>query len=87
MQYHFLRYEEFKECKLHDIKIAEDVKGFQGAVEKACHVFGVDIFFPEQKKTLKGEVNLNAIFPPLDMALMDISRSRFKQFKNSTLIP
>ena len=36
---------------------------------------------------LKGGINLNAIFPPLDMALMEISRSRFKQSKNSMLIP
>ena len=36
---------------------------------------------------LKGGFNLNVIFPPLDMALMEISRSRFKQSKNSTLIP
>ena len=35
----------------------------------------------------KGGINLNAIFPPLDMALMEISRSRFKQSKNSILIP
>ena len=35
----------------------------------------------------KGGINLNAIFPPLDMALMEISRSRFKQSKNSMLIP
>ena len=39
------------------------------------------------KGGLKGGVNLNAIFPPLDMALMEISRSRFKQSKNSMLIP
>ena len=37
--------------------------------------------------SFKGGFNLNAIFPPLDMALMEISRSRFKQSKNSTLIP
>ena len=36
---------------------------------------------------VKGGINLNAIFPPLDMALMEISRSRFKQSKNSMLIP
>ena len=35
----------------------------------------------------KGGVNLNAIFPPLDMALMQIPRSLFKQSKNSMLIP
>ena len=67
--------------------MTEDVKGFQGAVEETSHVFGVDNFFPEQKKALNGEVNLNAIFRPLDMALMEISRSRFKQSKNSMLIP
>ena len=38
-------------------------------------------------ETVKGGINLNAIFPPLDMALMEISRSRFKQSKNSMLIP
>ena len=36
---------------------------------------------------IKGGFNLNAIFPPLDMALMKLSRSRFKQSKNSTFIP
>ena len=36
---------------------------------------------------IKGGLNLNAIFPPLDMALMEISRSRSKQSKNSMLIP
>ena len=36
---------------------------------------------------IKGGFYLNAIFPPLDMALMEISRSRFKQSKTSTLIP
>ena len=34
----------------------------------------------------KGEFHVNAIFPPLDMALMEISRSRFKQSKNPTII-
>ena len=38
-------------------------------------------------KQFKGGINLNAIFPPLDMALMEISRSRFKQSKKSMLIP
>ena len=33
------------------------MKGFQGAVEKACYVFGVDKFFPEQKKALKAFVS------------------------------
>ena len=32
------------------------------------------------------ELHLNAIFPPLDMALMEISRSRFKQSKNPIII-
>ena len=36
---------------------------------------------------VKGGFYLNAIFPPLDMALMAISRSRFKQSRTSTLIP
>ena len=39
------------------------------------------------RQHVKGGVNLNANFPPLDMALMEISRSRFKQSKNSMLIP
>ena len=30
-----------------------------------------------------GGIYLNAIFPPLDMALMEISRSRFKQKLNT----
>ena len=39
------------------------------------------------RKLLKGGLHLNAIFPPLDMALMEISRSRFKQSKNPIIIP
>ena len=31
---------------------------------------------------IKGAIHLNAIFPPLDMALMEISHSSFKQSKN-----
>ena len=34
----------------------------------------------------KGGLNLNAVFPPLSMGLVEISRSRFKQYKNSMLI-
>ena len=37
--------------------------------------------------SLKGGFHLNAIFPPLDMALMEISGSRLKQSKNSIIIP
>ena len=33
------------------------------------------------KKYIKGAIHLNAIFPPLDTALMEISHSRFKQSK------
>ena len=35
---------------------------------------------------LKGAIHLNAIFPPLDTALMEISHSRFKQSKNPIII-
>ena len=35
---------------------------------------------------LKGALHLNAIFPLLDMALMKISRSRFKKAKNPIII-
>ena len=34
-------------------------------------------------KAIKAGVNLNAIFAPFNMGLMQISRSRFKQSKNS----
>ena len=43
--------------------------------------------FKETPQQLKGGLNLNVIFASLDMALMEISRSRFKQSKNSMLIP
>ena len=36
---------------------------------------------------LKGAIHLNAIFLPLDMALMAISHSRFKRSKNLIIIP
>ena len=42
--------------------------------------------FNSQFLKLKAEVNLNAIFTPLNMDLMGISRSRFKQSKNALLI-
>ena len=35
---------------------------------------------------LKAGVQLKAVFPPLNFGLMRISRSRFKQSKNSLLI-
>ena len=34
----------------------------------------------------KGGLYLKAVFPPLNLCLMGISRSRFKQYKNSMLI-
>ena len=34
---------------------------------------------------IKAGVNLNGIFAPLDTGLVQISRSHFKQFKNSML--
>ena len=37
--------------------------------------------------TFKGAIHLNAIFLPFDMALMEISHSRFKQSKNPIIIP
>ena len=35
------------------IKMAEDVEGFESAVQNACRVFGVEKLFPEQFKALK----------------------------------
>ena len=35
----------------------------------------------------KGAIHLNAIFLPLDMALMEIFHSRFKHSKNPIIIP
>ena len=46
--YHFLKSQEFKERKMFVIKMAENLKGFHGAVEKACQIFGVEKLFPEQ---------------------------------------
>ena len=36
---------------------------------------------------MKGGLKLNVAFLPLTMRLIEISRSRFKQYKNSMLIP
>lgn len=33
--------------------MAEDVEGFDSAVQNACQVFGVETLFPEQFKVLK----------------------------------
>jgi len=33
--------------------MAEDVEGFESAVQNACRVFGVENVFPEQFKALK----------------------------------
>ena len=38
------------------------------------------------KSTLKGGFHLNTIFPPLDVTLMGICHSHFKQSKNSIII-
>ena len=40
----------------------------------------------EDKTIFKAGYYLNAIFPPLNMALMEISRSHFKQSKNASRI-
>ena len=40
-----------------------------------------------ENNSFKGAIHLNAIFPPLDTALMEISHSRFKQSKNPIIIP
>ena len=45
----------------------------------------MDFYF--LRRQIKRGVNLNAVFLSLDMVLMKISRSRFKQSKNSMLIP
>ena len=37
------------------------------------------------KKMLKAGVHLNVVFPPLNMGLTEISRSRFKQCRNPML--
>ena len=35
----------------------EDLRRFQGAVQKACHVFGVEKLFPEQENALKAFIS------------------------------
>ena len=35
---------------------------------------------------IKAVLHLNVVFKPLNMGLIEISRSRFKQYKNSSLI-
>ena len=44
-----------------------------------------EIFFG--KLFIKAGVHMNVVFPPLNMGLIEISRSRFKQYKNCLLIP
>ena len=39
-----------------------------------------------EKVRLKAGVHLNVVFPPLNMGWIEISRSRFKQYKNCLLI-
>ena len=38
------------------------------------------------KGLIKVGFSLNVVFPPLNMCLIEISRSRFEQYKNSMLI-
>ena len=44
------------------IKMAEDLKGFQGAVEKVCQIFGVEKLFPEQMNALKAFISRKGVF-------------------------
>ena len=44
------------------------------------------VFSPSRELPFKVGVHINAIFPPLSVGLMKISRSRFKQSKNPLLI-
>jgi len=37
--------------------MAEDVRGFESAVQNVCQVFGVEKLFPEQFKALKAFVS------------------------------
>lgn len=56
--YHILRNEEFKECtKLDEIKMVEDVKGFQAAVKKVAMCLVKINFFPEREKALKAFIS------------------------------
>ena len=52
-----LKSQEFKESKVFVNKMAEDLKGFQGAVEKVCQIFGVEKLFPEQMNALKAFIS------------------------------
>ena len=48
---------------------------------------GVALYHVETIRFIfKAGVDLKAVFPPLNLGLMRISRSRFKQSKNSLLI-
>ena len=62
--------------------ISTQYRDYQGSEMWTMVSTDADIF----SLMLKGGLNPNAIFPPLDMGLMGISRSRFKQSKNSMLI-
>ena len=55
-----------------------DIATLSAAYDIIANIFANASFF--------GVTVMNAIFPPLNMGLMEISRSRFKQSKNSLLI-
>ena len=61
-------------------KESKYVKNFQRVEAIIIKVNNEDIYW------LKAGVHLKAVFPPLNLGLMRISRSRFKQSKNSLLI-
>ena len=44
------------------MKMAEDLKGFQGAVEKVCQIFRVEKLFPEQMNALKALISREGVF-------------------------
>ena len=60
--YHFLKSQELKECKSFVIRMAEDLKGFQGAGEKVCQIFGVEKLFPERINALKAFISIEGVF-------------------------
>ena len=61
--------------------------GYRFVVDNTGGVTPFDWYNARISLDFKGAIHLNAIFPPLDMALTAISHSRFKQSKNPIIIP
>ena len=51
-----------------------------------CSISSIFSYSPEFRAYIKAGIHLKAVFTPPKIGLTEISRSRFKQYKNPTLI-